>query len=405
MKKCYFTLLMLGCIGIAHAQIGIGTTNPHVSTALDVTADDKGILLPRISLTGSTDTSTITTGNVESLLIFNTATVADVTPGYYYWLGTKWQRMDGRSNGWLLTGNSGTDANTNFLGTTDAQDLTFRTNNVERLRITRKGRLHFSNTSVSPLNPNIFLEGGNETTSGVANIAIGESALANIDSGHQNIAIGRNALKDNSSGITNIAIGDEALGSNTYSFSNVALGFAALAMLNDGGYNVAIGTNAGSTLPSGQRNTFIGSFAGTTIDGLDNATAIGYQATVEANNSIVLGSTGLMAVNVGIGNTIPNSTLQISGSFSAAINSTAVDYTVTDKDYTVLYTVSGITITLPPANDSNAGRIYNIVCDIAAGSVNLNGGGGEITKDGSVITSATGSVVLQSTGIKWVVVK
>ncbi|TPD71244.1 hypothetical protein [Flavobacterium microcysteis] len=404
MKKCYFTLLMLGCIGIAHAQIGIGTTNPHVSTALDVTADDKGILLPRISLTGSTDSSTIATGNVEGLLIFNTATVADVTPGYYYWLGTKWQRMDGRaSNGWLLTGNSGTDANMNFLGTTDAQDLTFRTNNVERLRITRKGRLHFSNTSVSPLYPNIFLEGGNETTSGVANIAIGESALANIDSGQQNIAVGRNALKDNSSGLANVAIGNEALGSNTYSLSNVGVGFAALTMLNDGGQNVAIGTNAGSTLPSGQRNTFIGSFAGTTIDGLDNATAIGYQATVEANNSIVLGATGSMAVNVGIGNTMPNSTLQISGSFSAAINSTAVDYAVTDKDYTILYTVSGITITLPPANDSNTGRIYNIVCDIAAGSINLNGG--EITKDGSVITSATGSVVLQSTGIKWVVVR
>lgn len=397
---------MLGCIGITHAQIGIGTTNPHVSTALDVTAGDKGILLPRISLTGSTDTSTIATGNVEGLLIFNTATVADITPGYYYWLGTKWQRMDARtSDGWGLTGNSGTNANVNFIGTTDAQDLTFRTNNIERLRITRKGRLHFSNTSVAPLYPNIFLEGGNEITSGVANIGIGESALANIDSGQQNVAMGRNALKATSSGGANVAIGNEALASNTYSFSNVAVGFGTLPMLNDGGQNVAIGDNAGNSLPSGNRNTFIGSVAGTTIDGLENATAIGFQATVEANNSMVLGGTGLTAVNVGIGNTIPNSTLQISGSFSAAINSTAVDYTVTDKDYTILYTVSGITITIPPANDSNTGRIYNIVCDIAAGSINLNGGGGEITKNGSIITSATGSVVLQSTGVKWVVVQ
>lgn len=35
---------------------------------------------------------------------------------------------------WLLTGNSGTNPSTNFIGTTDAQDLVFKTNNVEYLR-------------------------------------------------------------------------------------------------------------------------------------------------------------------------------------------------------------------------------------------------------------------------------
>lgn len=39
------------------------------------------------------------------------------------------------SNDWKLIGNAGTTAGTNFLGTTDAQDVVFKTNNVENLRI------------------------------------------------------------------------------------------------------------------------------------------------------------------------------------------------------------------------------------------------------------------------------
>lgn len=38
------------------------------------------------------------------------------------------------SDSWQLLGNSGTIAGTNFLGTTDAQDLVFKTNNVEYIR-------------------------------------------------------------------------------------------------------------------------------------------------------------------------------------------------------------------------------------------------------------------------------
>lgn len=38
-------------------------------------------------------------------------------------------------SGWELTGNAGTNSATNFIGTTDGQDLIFKANNVERLRI------------------------------------------------------------------------------------------------------------------------------------------------------------------------------------------------------------------------------------------------------------------------------
>lgn len=43
--------------------------------------------------------------------------------------------------GWGLTGNSGTNPTTQFIGTTDAQPLAFKTNNVERMRILSGGNV------------------------------------------------------------------------------------------------------------------------------------------------------------------------------------------------------------------------------------------------------------------------
>lgn len=45
---------------------------------------------------------------------------------------------------WQMTGNAGTDAGVNFIGTTDSVDLSFRTNNMERLRITGTGDTEIS---------------------------------------------------------------------------------------------------------------------------------------------------------------------------------------------------------------------------------------------------------------------
>jgi len=46
-----------------------------------------------------------------------------------------WQPASAASNAWLLTGNAGTVSGTNFIGTTDAQDLRFRTNNTDKMII------------------------------------------------------------------------------------------------------------------------------------------------------------------------------------------------------------------------------------------------------------------------------
>lgn len=95
-KRLLIGLLFLG--GVSYAQVGIGTLKPNASSQLDVVANNKGILIPRVSLTSITDATTITNGNVESLLVFNTNTSTTLKPGYYYWYENKWTRIINQSD-------------------------------------------------------------------------------------------------------------------------------------------------------------------------------------------------------------------------------------------------------------------------------------------------------------------
>ncbi|SDZ64190.1 hypothetical protein SAMN05444397_11287 [Flavobacterium aquidurense] len=93
MKNKLLSVFLILSSYTAYSQVGIGTTMPNSSTQLEVVASDKGVLIPRINLTSSTDAVTIKNGNINSLLVFNTATVSDLKPGYYYWYNTKWNRI------------------------------------------------------------------------------------------------------------------------------------------------------------------------------------------------------------------------------------------------------------------------------------------------------------------------
>jgi len=52
-----------------------------------------------------------------------------------------WSKLLTSTSGWQTTGNSGTNAGTNFIGTTDAVDFVTRTTNVERMRVTSAGNV------------------------------------------------------------------------------------------------------------------------------------------------------------------------------------------------------------------------------------------------------------------------
>src|SRR5690606_17689766 len=75
------------------SQLGVGTSLPNPSAQLDVVSNDKGILIPRVTLGSITDTSTITGGNVESLMVYNINNATGLSPGYYYWANNIWNRI------------------------------------------------------------------------------------------------------------------------------------------------------------------------------------------------------------------------------------------------------------------------------------------------------------------------
>jgi hypothetical protein len=102
----FLVLFLIGTISFGQVgvgNVGIGTTAPDLSAALDIVSSDKGILIPRVTLTGLTDITTITHGNKISMLVYNTAFVNDVVPGFYYWNGQKWAKI-AEGNGSIYSG-------------------------------------------------------------------------------------------------------------------------------------------------------------------------------------------------------------------------------------------------------------------------------------------------------------
>jgi hypothetical protein len=194
MKKILIFALALLLHFNTTAQVGVGTSIPD--GALDVSSSNDGLLLPRISLT-ATNVATVITPTISEL-VYNTATSAvgpnQVTPGFYYWNGTLWVRLaTGSTNDWALTGNSGTTPGTNFLGTTDAQDLRIKTGGNDRLNILNSnGQLqsYFAGTNTAPAfswnadpNTGVFRSAADNlgiTTNGVEGLRVRENSNVSI---------------------------------------------------------------------------------------------------------------------------------------------------------------------------------------------------------------------------------
>lgn len=133
--------LSICCLSAQNVAINTTGAVGHASAGLDVDYTDRGLLIPRLGLTATNNPAPVI-APATSLLVYNTATVNDVTPGYYYWNGTIWVRFTtGGGNGWLITGNSGTNAAVNFIGTIDNVDWVIKTNNTERARVGANGNI------------------------------------------------------------------------------------------------------------------------------------------------------------------------------------------------------------------------------------------------------------------------
>jgi len=170
--------------------------------------------------------------------------------------------------------------------------------------------------------------GGNNTATGMAALGSNTTGSDNTADGYEalffntagnNTANGYQALYSNTTGPGNTASGYQALFSNNVGGGNTATGITALASNTTGNNNTAVGEGALFLNTTGSNNTALGYLAGTfTSTGLANATAIGAYSSVQASNSLVLGSIkgvnfAPASTNVGIGTTIPQAALDVAG--------------------------------------------------------------------------------------------
>lgn len=81
------------CSNYIHSQgVAINKTNAsaHSSAMLDISSDNTGLLIPRISIS-NLSSSTPIDSPVESLLVYNTNITTG--KGYYFWTGSEWVRL------------------------------------------------------------------------------------------------------------------------------------------------------------------------------------------------------------------------------------------------------------------------------------------------------------------------
>ena len=251
-------LLSVSYVSLSQA-VGIGTTSPDVSAALDVTANNKGFLIPRMNLGSILGIASPARGLMVYDSVVNQLMVNIGTPA-----APNWQPIVTSTSGWSLTGNSGINPAAQFIGTTDNQPLLFRVNNKQA------GEIHSATGNIS------WGLGANQlNTTGFSNIAIGTDALKFNVTGSNLVAIGDSALFNNDRNnpvpgalaISNTAIGSKSLFFNTFGSANTATGRNSLFSNTDGSDNSAFGIAALFSNTTGGLNTAIGAralFANTT---------------------------------------------------------------------------------------------------------------------------------------------
>lgn len=173
-------------------DVGIGTAAP--ARRLHVAGLTTGARLEGLATGGSFITAP--TATTDKVLFADAAgdvrALASGTTGQQLTLtatGPAWQT----STDWRTTGNAGTVASTNFIGTTDAIDFVTRTNNVEAMRVTSAGRV-----GIGIAAPTTRLE----VSSGTADAVFGHSNNVGAYLGYEtNFTFGVPAQTANGSGV------------------------------------------------------------------------------------------------------------------------------------------------------------------------------------------------------------
>jgi trimeric autotransporter adhesin len=277
-------------------NIGIGTNSPHPSALLDVTSTNKGILVPRLSLTNVFLASPVTSP-AAGLLVWNTNQVVTngQGTGFYFWNGSLWQKLSSAAEGWSITGNNNIDTAVNFIGTTTNTGLMFRVGNQKA-----GGIFPFGGNTFLGAKAGRFLKIDNNAFTGENNTFIGSDAGESQIAGSANTFMGARAGVQSQGGFGNTFVGYQSGAGNGVGSNNTAIGIGAGSSAN-GSRNVSLGSGAGSSLGNGYENIMIGYDVGSFLFDEANAPAYG---NVWIGSNAATGNFGLFPKKQSLNNVI-----------------------------------------------------------------------------------------------------
>lgn len=240
-------------------------------------------------------------------------------------------------SGWSLSGNSGTNPSTNFIGTTDSVDLVFKTNNIESGRIdVDSGNVSLGRYAI-PISGNKLVNIGlsaGQGAIGLDKVSIG--AVAGFENiGNYAVYIGGNTRNTIGNGITSVGHGS---GNGSIGDWNTLIGVSS-GVSNYSNYSTIIGGNSGD-FNYGDSCTFVGALSGYSNSGI-RSTFIGMRAGGLSNpyrDAIAIGY-----------NSIPNADKQLSISDSiTAIKAKGITG-ASNSGYVLTSNGAGIFTAQPPA--------------------------------------------------------
>ncbi len=284
-----------------NANIGIGTSNPanllSVGSGSLFQVDDNGNIVRINGVTYSFPNS----GGAKGQALTNDGTGNLGWTGVATTAGTGLTLSSGVMNSvWSVTGTTDIDNNnTGNVGIGKAPSY----------RLDVKGPMNSDSVMLGGVTVlstkgtnNIFVgqKVGNKNTIGVNNLFAGYQAGNSNTSGSEEQFEGYQAGYSNTSGNNNQFIGYQAGYSNKTGASNVLVGYSAGYNNTTGTANTMLGALAGSSYAAYINCTFIGDLADASSTGLANATAIGYNSTVGASNTMSFGAASVTAWAFGI---------------------------------------------------------------------------------------------------------
>ena len=119
MKSLFTLIITISLMRIATAQVGVNTTTPDASAALDVQSTTQGMLIPRMTEAQRDLISTPATG----LLVYQN----DGTAGFYFYDGTAWTSLSGGGGSTEGGIQNVTEAEKNMMTTAPIGTLVYQT--------------------------------------------------------------------------------------------------------------------------------------------------------------------------------------------------------------------------------------------------------------------------------------